>query len=297
VQSFALPAEGGTLVQQVIAQQMQLMQQQLALLSGAPAAASVATAAAPVAAAVAPAVQAAQPTQAAPASAEATDATEPIKYDVKKAFGAIARIDSSGGTELDPHQRGKLDGFISRYLARSPKSREYTQQHRGHMADPRVVTGFRPLTKEIVYQLVIERSRGSHLWDIDGNEYVDALNGFGSSLFGWQPEFVIEAVRRQLDLGYEIGPQHPLAGDVARLVCELTGHERAALCNTGSEAVLGALRIARTVTGRNTVVLFTGSYHGINDEVIVRGTRKLTAVPAAPGILRNTSENVLVPRM
>jgi len=77
-------------------------------------------------------------------------------------------------------------------------------------------------------------------------------------------------------------------------VCEVTGHDRAALCNTGSEAVLGALRVARTVTGRSTVVLFSGSYHGIIDEVIVRGTRKLRAVPAAPGIMRNTAENVIV---
>src|SRR3546814_12550749 len=69
--------------------------------------------------------------------------------------------------------------------------------------------------------------------------------------------FVLDAVREQLELGYEIGPQHPLAGDVTRLVCDVTGHDRAALCNTGSEAVLGALRIARTVTGRETVVLFT----------------------------------------
>ena len=55
------------------------------------------------------------------------------------------------------------------------------------MADPRVVNGFRPLTKELTYQLVIERSRGSRLWDIDGNEYIDVLSGFGMSLFGWLP--------------------------------------------------------------------------------------------------------------
>ena len=141
---------------------------------------------------------------------------------------------------------------------------------------------------------MVERSKGPRVWDIDGHEYVDALNGFGTSLFGWQPDFVVEAVKRQIDAGYEIGPMHPLAGEVCRLVCELTGQDRAALCNTGSEAVLGAMRIARTVTGREKIVVFSGSYHGINDEVIVRGTKKLRSVPAAPGILRNTSENVLV---
>ncbi len=283
-------------MQQVIAQQMQLMAQQLALLSGNanPPAGSLVSGA--------PAV-AASPTLAAPA-AVAVPALAPVvdeeaalahtKYDVKKAFGAIARINTSGDLELTSRQQAKLDQFMQRYVARTQKSKDYTQAERLHMADPRVVNGFRPMLKEIIYQIVIGRSKGAHLWDLDGNEYVDALNGFGMSLFGWQPDFVLDAIRQQLDLGYEIGPQHPLSGEVARLVCELTGHDRAALCNTGSEAVLGALRIARTVTGRSTVVLFTGSYHGIIDEMIVRGTKKLHAVPAAPGILRNTAEHVLV---
>ncbi|HEY0505279.1 MAG TPA: aminotransferase class III-fold pyridoxal phosphate-dependent enzyme, partial [Lysobacter sp.] len=294
----ALPAlDGGNdFTRQVIAQQMQLMAQQLALLSGGVAAAP------PAPVAVAPAPQPQPQPVAAPAAAapkpvvegeEDTGAVQQ-KYDVKKAFGAIARIDNNADLELSPQQKAKLTAFIDRYVARTRKSKDYTQANRARLADPRVVNGFRPLTKEIVYQIVVEKSKGSRVIDIDGNEYIDALNGFGMSLFGWQPDFVLDAVREQLDKGYEIGPQHPVAGEVAQLVCELTGHDRAALCNTGSEAVLGALRIARTVTARSTVVLFTGSYHGIVDEVIVRGTKSLRAVPAAPGILRNTAENVLV---
>ncbi|MET0290689.1 MAG: aminotransferase class III-fold pyridoxal phosphate-dependent enzyme [Pseudoxanthomonas sp.] len=278
----------------LIQQQMQLMSQQLALLSGVPAAASLPNL---PQVHVVPALQPALQQAEVPVALQ-TPATEdesgPARYDVKKAFGAIARIDSHGGIALDPHQRVALDAFMARYQARTPASKRYTGEHRAHMADPRVVTGFRPLTKEIVYQIVIERSKGARVWDIDGNEYVDALNGFGASLFGWQPSFVTQAVLKQMELGYEIGPQHPLAGEVSRKVCQLTGHDRAALCNTGSEAVLGALRIARTVTGRSKIALFTGSYHGINDEVIVRGTPKGKAVPAAPGILRNTAEQVLV---
>ncbi len=277
---------GGDLVRQVIGQQMQLMAQQLALLGGGATPAVAAPAAVPVAPAQA------APAQTAPSDEEA--ALAHTRYDVKKAFGAIARIDTSGKLELSPRQRARLDAFIARYVARTRKSKDYTQAHRAHMADPRVVNGFRPLLKELVYQIVIERSKGAHLWDLDGNHYVDALNGFGMSLFGWQPDFVLDAVRAQLELGYEIGPQHPLAGEVARLVCAVTGHDRAALCNTGSEAVLGAIRIARTITGRETIVVFSGSYHGIIDEMIVRGTRQLRAVPAAPGILRNTAEHVLV---
>lgn len=303
-------ASGGGLVQDVIAQQMQIMREQLALLAGATAPAGAGSSgtrtvgADPVGDTASP-----SPTGSAPNGAASTKkgvSSEPsgaandeeaalahTTYDVKKAFGAIARIHSTS-TSLSARQRARLDAFMRRYIERSKASKAYTEEHRPHLADPRVVNGFRPLLKEIVYQIVIERSKGSKVWDLDGNMYVDALNGFGMNLFGWQPDFVLDTVRTQLEAGYEIGPQHPLAGVVAKQVCELTGFDRAALCNTGSEAVMGCVRVARTVTGRDTLVIFTGSYHGIFDEVIVRGTRKLKSVPAAPGILRNTAENVLV---
>lgn len=283
-------------VQQLIQQQIQLMAQQLVLLQGVPLA-SVAEAPAAACALAAPVpsdpVATAITTHPAP-QADDAEVKGSIKYDVKKAFGAIARIHTDTGSRLSARQRARLDAFIQRYVEGTRCSKEYTQAHRCQLADPRVVNGFRPILKEIVYQIVIDRSQGARLWDLDGNEYVDANNGFGMSLFGWQPPFVVEAIRQQIDAGYEIGPMHPLAGKVAQLICELTGHERAGLCNTGSEAVMGAIRIARTVTGRNLIVLFSGSYHGIFDEVIVRGTKRLRPVPAAPGILPNTTENVIV---
>ncbi len=289
-------AQPTSLVTQLIQQQMLLMQQQLALLGGQGVA--VAAVAAPVAAPVAQApVAAAQPV-AQPAAQPQPPADEEAAlahrtYDVKKAFGAIARI-HSGSTELTERQRARLDAFMRRYIEKTKLSKAYTVEHRPHLADPRVINGFRPALKEIVYQIVVERSKGARMWDLDGNEYVDALSGFGMSMFGWQPDFVVDAVRKQLDSGYDIGPQHPLAGEVARLICELTGFDRAGLCNTGSEAVMGCVRIARTVTGRSRIVMFTGSYHGIYDEVLARGTKKRTAVPAAPGILQNAVENIVV---
>ena len=293
--SASAPAEG--LVQQVIQQQMALMAQQLALLSGAPMSATALQApASPAPAAAAQQAVAPAPSASAPADVAAAAPAEEggaIRYDVKKAFGAIARIHTQAA-EITTRQRARLEAFERRYVERTAKSKAYTSAHRSHLADPRVVNGFRPLTKEITYQIVIEKSRGAHLWDIDGNEYVDVLNGFGMNLFGWQPEFVQEAVRRQLDAGYEIGPQHPLAGEVADLICEMTGFDRAGLCNTGSEAVMAAVRIARTVTCRNTVVLFTGSYHGTFDEVLVRAGRNAKGIPAAPGIMAGVFDDVRV---
>ncbi|MCL2449500.1 MAG: aminotransferase class III-fold pyridoxal phosphate-dependent enzyme, partial [Polyangiaceae bacterium] len=211
----------------------------------------------------------------------------------KKPFGAIARI-ALHRDELSPRQKTRLEALTRRYTARTKTSKQWTQANRATMADPRVVTGFRPAIKELVYPVVIQRSAGSRLWDLDGNEYVDCLNGFGCNLFGWQPEFVTRAVEEQLRSGHEIGPQTPLAGECAKLVCEFTGFDRAAFCNTGSEAVMGTVRIARTVTGRSKIAIFAGSYHGIFDEVIVRGTKKGRSIPAAPGIMPSTSENVIV---
>lgn len=197
-------------------------------------------------------------------------------------------------TEVSPEQKQFLDNLIKRFNEKTKNSKAYTQKYRSRMADPRVVSGFKPNTKEITYSLVVDRSKGSKIWDIDGNEYLDVLNGFGAILFGHGPDYVQKAILDQLDKGFEIGPQHVLAGEVCELLCELTGHERAALCNTGSEAVMGALRMARTVTGRSLVVSFNNSYHGIFDEVIVRGSNNQKSYPAAAGIMPSSVENLLV---
>ncbi|HZW59823.1 MAG TPA: aminotransferase class III-fold pyridoxal phosphate-dependent enzyme, partial [Woeseiaceae bacterium] len=144
--------------------------------------------------------------------------------------------------------------------------------------------------------IVSVRSSGAHLWDVDGNDYVDVTNGFGMILFGHNPGFIREAIQAQLEAGIEIGPQTPLAGEVAGLLCDMVGTERVAFCNTGSEAVMAAIRVARTVSGRDTIVMFAGAYHGIFDEALVRpgmaGDGR--AIPIAPGIPAAMTENVLV---
>ncbi|MBK9607641.1 MAG: aminotransferase class III-fold pyridoxal phosphate-dependent enzyme [Betaproteobacteria bacterium] len=295
---LSAPAPGATgapssYIQQVVDAQLQLMARQLALLTGA-AGAPPATVAALAAVAAAPDPTSATSTGAPPVAREDEDPTGPVTYDVKKAFGAIARIHVAKNEPATPMQQSRLDTFIRRYNARTRGSKKFTQDNRAVMADPRVVTGFRPAIKDLIYPIVVDRSKGAHIWDVDGNEYVDVLCGFGPCMFGWQPDFVVKALHDQIERGFEIGPQHPLQAEVARQICEMTGFDRAAFCNTGSEAVMGCMRVARTVTGRNLIAIFSGSYHGIFDEVIVRGTRKLRSIPAAPGIMPSASQNVLV---
>jgi amino acid adenylation domain-containing protein len=295
------PIAPGNEVLAVIQQQMALMQQQLAVLSGSGFATAAmtstsASASAPVAApAATPSAERVARSSASTAAVAtlASAADEPADL-IAKPFGASARITVKPLQQMSAAQHDWLRDFTARYLARSGRSRAFSQQHRARMADPRVVTGFNPLWKDLVYPIVADRSDGARIWDIDGNAYIDLLSGFGANLLGYQPAPVVAALHAQLDRGLEVGPQHPLAASVADLISEFTGHARVGFCNTGSEAVMGAMRMARTVTGRKTIAIFTHSYHGIFDEVIVRGSRQLRSLSAAPGILASAVENVLV---
>jgi amino acid adenylation domain-containing protein len=214
-----------------------------------------------------------------------------------KPFGPYKPPQKGVSGNVTPQQKRGLQRLMEQYIKRTAKSKAMTQEYRFPLADPRVVSGFRSQWKEMVYPIVTTRSKGSRLWDVDGNEYIDILNGFGPIMLGHRPDFVEKAIEQQLHEGFEIGPQTPLAGEVAKMFCEMSGNERMTFCNTGSEAVMAALRVARTVTGRSKVVLFAGAYHGMFDEVLVKGFKKggvPQSAPVAPGIPREKVANVTV---
>jgi len=291
-------------VAELVRQQIQIMAAQIQLLGsaglGVPAIAGVDV----------PAVAAANPGQGSP-PASPKDALRPPQSaetssggappaDVEPADGKPHRqgpqlvIERGRGEELSPAQEQMIARVQERYCARTGKSKAFTQRNRSVVADPRVPAGFKVRLKELVYPIVVERSEGCRLWDLDGNEYIDMLSGYGSNYFGFGAPFVKQAIREQMDRGMEIGPQTPLIEEVSELFRKLVPADRVAFCNTGSEAVLATLRMARTVTGRDRIVMFRGGYHGIFDEVIVRGTPRLTSLPAAPGIPRSAVENMTV---
>ncbi|MER0239561.1 aminotransferase class III-fold pyridoxal phosphate-dependent enzyme [Fulvimarina sp. MAC8] len=132
---------------------------------------------------------------------------------------------------------------------------------------------FTPQMKEALYPIVVNRAEGAHLWDIDGNRYVDILMGLGTNLFGHNPPFIRAAIEEQLEKGFAIGPQAELAGETAALFCQLTGKERVTFSNTGTEAVMTALRVARAATGRRRIAVFSGAYHGHSDQVLNKSRR------------------------
>ncbi|MEM6386095.1 MAG: amino acid adenylation domain-containing protein [Pseudomonadota bacterium] len=204
---------------------------------------------------------------------------------------------SRDAEEITSEQRAHIDALVARFNARTPKSKALTQQYRQYHADPRTAAGFNRLWKDAVYQVVSHRSKGSRFIDVDGNEYLDLLNGFGPGFFGHTNEMVVDPVQERLNRGFEVGPQHLEAMEAAQLFCEVTGNERASFVCTGSEAVYAAMRLARTVTNRDKIVIFQRDYHGNFDEVLVRGLEGKDGprtLPLTPGIPRASVENIVV---
>ncbi len=211
---------------------------------------------------------------------------------------AIQSVEILKPRELKPQQQRYLEALIQRYTQRTQKSKQRSQTFRSVMVDKRPTIGFRFETKEMLYPITAERSQGSKFWDIDGNEYVDLTMGFGVHLFGHNPPFITEALKNQIEQGMHIGPQAQLGGEVAELIRELTGMERVAFCNSGTEAVMTALRIARAATGRAKVVVFNGAYHGQFDGTLAISPTpdgdSLTAAPMTLGVLQNMVDDLIV---
>jgi amino acid adenylation domain-containing protein len=293
----AAPATGDihAVIRDQLAAMQSLMARQLELLQGAPAALSQA-APAPVAAAAAPAVT---PTHTpTPAAAPARPAGHEIKFEESRPsrFSAY-RPGATSSAQMTDAQAVFVADLVARYSAKTHASKARTQLYRPVLADPRTASGFREEWKELVYPVVAQRSKGSKIWDVDGNEYIDLVNGYGQTAFGHTPDFVVEAVNAQMAEGFAIGPQSPLAGEVAQMFAEMTGHQRVTFCNTGSEAVMAAMRLARTVTGKEKVVCFDGDYHGQFDEVLVKPGSEAgqpRAFPVAPGIPQSSVGNMVV---
>jgi glutamate-1-semialdehyde 2,1-aminomutase len=194
-------------------------------------------------------------------------------------------------------QQTYLQNLMERYIQRTQTSKNLTQKHRSVLADPRVSDGFNQFFKEMFYPIVAQRSQGAKFWDVDGNEYIDLLMGFGVNLFGHNPDFIKQAIQVQLEKGIQLGQQSELVGEVAQLICEFTGMERVFFSNTGTEAVMSAVRLARAATKRSKIVIFSGSYHGHFDGTLVKDKPheiNLSAIPLDAGILPKFVEDVLI---
>jgi amino acid adenylation domain-containing protein/non-ribosomal peptide synthase protein (TIGR01720 family) len=196
---------------------------------------------------------------------------------------------------LEPGAARHIDCLARRLRDRLPGSWRSRDDATANLADSRGSAGYRAAVQPLLFPLVGDRAEGARIWDVDGNEFLDITMGFGVQLFGHAAPFITEALGAQLGRGLQLGPQARLAGEAARRIHRLTGVDRVAFCNTGTEAVMTALRLARLATGRSKIALFEGSYHGHFDGVLANaGAEDGDPQPLSPGTPTGFVRDLLV---
>ena len=136
------------------------------------------------------------------------------------------------------------------------------------------------------YPRFLDRGLGSHVWDVDGKEYIDLIGSWGPLILGHCCEVVEQAVSEAIRKGLSFGAPTAAEVDMAELVCDMTGIQMVRMVNSGTEAVMSALRLARGATGRSKIIKFAGCYHGHTDAMLVKaGSGALTGgAPDSAGV-------------
>ena len=145
--------------------------------------------------------------------------------------------------------------------------------------------------------LFMVKARGSKLYDADGNEYIDYVCSWGALILGHAHPRVVEAIKRAAEHGTSFGAPTELETTLARMISEaMPSIEMLRFVNSGTEATMSALRLARAFTRRDKIIKFAGGYHGHGDGLLVRGGSGLATlgVPDSAGVPSGYAENTLV---
>jgi glutamate-1-semialdehyde aminotransferase len=174
-------------------------------------------------------------------------------------------------------------------LDKNFESKKHTDFYRPFFALNRNSAGITSKNKEYIYTLVSDKLEGPYLFDVDGNKYIDLTMGFGAILLGHKNKLVQAAIEDQLNKSWSVGPITPLAGELAKEICDVTNNDRAAFFNSGTEAIMVAMRLAKAKTGKKHIVFFKGAYHGTFDSLmsIKANAQSKRAEEMVPGITQS----------
>lgn len=142
----------------------------------------------------------------------------------------------------------------------------------------------------------IERGEGSKFYDVDGNEYIDYIGSWGPHLFGHNPAFIKDALKEAIEKGVSFGAPTEIEIKMAEVIKELVPSiELVRMVNSGTEATMSAIRLARGYTKRDKIIKFEGCYHGHGDSFLIKaGSGALTfGVPTSPGVTEGTAKDTL----
>jgi glutamate-1-semialdehyde 2,1-aminomutase len=144
--------------------------------------------------------------------------------------------------------------------------------------------------------LFITRAQGSYLWDEEGNRYIDLISSWGPMLLGHAEPDVIKAVQQTAENSTSFGAPTRLEVEMAELITSsVPGVDKIRMVNSGTEATMSAIRVARGYTGKNKIIKFKGNYHGHGDSFLIEaGSGALTmGEPSSPGVTEGTAKDTL----
>ena len=145
--------------------------------------------------------------------------------------------------------------------------------------------------------IFIERGDGAHLYDIDDNQYLDYVNSWGPMILGYNPPQVIKKLKKQLKKGTSFGAPTEIETEIAELIVDFyPAVDQVRMVNSGTEATMSAVRLARAYTGRDKIIKLEGCYHGHGDSLLVdAGSGVATlGIKGSPGVTENTAKETIV---
>jgi glutamate-1-semialdehyde 2,1-aminomutase len=143
----------------------------------------------------------------------------------------------------------------------------------------------------------VQRAKGAHVWDVDGRDYIDYVCTWGPAILGHAHETIIRAVQQAAEHGTSFGIPNPYEVKMARLICDaVPSVEKVRMCNSGTEATMSAIRLARGFTKRDKIIKFEGCYHGHVDSLLVKaGSGALTfGHPDSAGVPASFTQHTVV---
>ncbi|MDM5228973.1 glutamate-1-semialdehyde 2,1-aminomutase [Cytobacillus sp. NJ13] len=144
--------------------------------------------------------------------------------------------------------------------------------------------------------IFMERGRGSKIYDIDGNEYIDYVLSWGPLILGHTNERVVEAIKKVAEMGTSFGAPTEIENELAKLVIErVPSIEVVRMVSSGTEATMSALRLARGYTGRDKIMKFEGCYHGHGDSLLIKAGSGVATLglPDSPGVPEGVAKNTI----
>ncbi|MBM6619770.1 glutamate-1-semialdehyde 2,1-aminomutase [Bacillus suaedaesalsae] len=144
--------------------------------------------------------------------------------------------------------------------------------------------------------IFMERGKGSKIYDIDGNEYIDYVLSWGPLIHGHSDDTVVEAIKKVTESGTSFGAPTLLETEVAKMVIErVPSIEMVRMVSSGTEATMSALRLARGFTGRNKIMKFEGCYHGHGDSLLIKAGSGVATLglPDSPGVPEGIAQNTI----